>query len=275
MDITKLENLLTVCGGIVDKHQKDVINKGEDFNVFSVLGMESNEVKTHSAFMAALLNPEENHYCNARFLKLFLKEIGYDYTGENLNLVKVKTEHYLGKIAQDYCSGGYIDILIEFPSKKTIAIENKIYAKDQPKQLYRYSLYKSGNCALYYLNLFGKPPSKESLHTLTDSDFEIISYSSQILQWLEKCLSKTKKSSIVENAIKQYQILIKRLTNTMDKPLENDLKNLISNNLEEAKYIHTHYQKTVDGIREKFRDSVVKKNKYYGIRNKSKSKQAY
>lgn len=259
MDMRELKNLLKETGEIVETHKEEIIEKGEDFNVFSVLGMETNEVKTHSAFIKALLNPTGNHYYNEKFLALFLQEIGYDYTGENLNLVKVKTEHYLGKISKDYESGGSIDILITFQKRKPIVIENKIYAKDQPKQLYRYSLYKGGNFALYYLNLFGRPPSKESLHSLTDSDFETISYNSQILQWIEQCLRITKTGSIVENAIKQYQILIKRLTNTMDKPLESDLKNLISNNLEEAKYIHTHYQKTVDGIRDKFRRAVLER----------------
>lgn len=273
MDMRELKNFLKETGEIVETHKEEIIEKGEDFNVFSVLGMETSETKTHSAFIKALLNPIENHYYNEKFLALFLQEIGYDYTGENLNHVKVKTEHYLGKISKNYESGGSIDILITFQKRKPIVIENKIYAKDQPKQLYRYSLYKGGNCTLYYLNLFGKPPSKESLHTLTDSDFETISYNSQILQWLEQCLCITKTGSIVENAIKQYQILIKRLTNTMDKPLEDNLNKLIASNLEEAQYINAHYQKTVDNIREKFRASVIEKINLMGLEVKaSKSK---
>ena len=260
MDITKLETLLTESGKIVKAHKKDRRKKGEDFNIFSILNMETNETKTHSAMLVALLDPKGNHYYNEQFLKLFLEEIGYkNYQDENLMLAKVKAEYHLGKIPEDYSSGGFIDILITFPSGKAIAIENKINAGDQQNQLYRYSLYKGGDCALYYLNLSGKPPSKKSVLNLSDKDYEVISYNKQILKWLERCLCVTKEGSIVENALKQYQILIQNLTNTMDKPLENNLKYLIVNNLEEAKYIHSHYQKAVDSIREKLRLAVLEK----------------
>ncbi|MBZ9632197.1 PD-(D/E)XK nuclease family protein [Salegentibacter sp. LM13S] len=258
MDITKLETLLADSREIVNEHQKNIIEKGEDFNVFSILDLETSETKTHSKFLVALLDPKGNHYYKEKFLALFLEEIGY-YKERNLSSARVETEYYLGKISKGYKSGGSIDILITFPSGKAIAIENKINAKDQKNQLYRYSQFKGGDCSLYYLNLFGKSPSKKSLHTLTNSDFEIISYNNQILKWLEKCLYITKDGSILQNAIKQYQILIKNLTNTMEKPLEDNLNNLIANNLEEAKYINAHYQKTVDGIREKFRFAVMDK----------------
>lgn len=259
MNYVKLKTLLNDSGVIVKTHLQNMRNKGEDFNVFSILGMETNETKTHSALLVALLDPRGNHYSGKRFLEFFLEEIGYkDYQDEDLMGVRVKAEYHLGKISEEYESGGFIDILITFPSGKAIAIENKIDAKDQPKQMYRYSLFKGGASTLYYLSKLGEPPTNESLFTLTDKDYEVISYNRQIISWLEKCLSITKEGSIVENAIKQYQILIKNLTNTMEKPLENELTKLIVNNLEEAKYIHSHYQKAVDSIREKFRLAVLK-----------------
>ncbi|TVZ46154.1 PD-(D/E)XK nuclease family protein [Olleya sp. Hel_I_94] len=260
MEYSKLESLLTQSENIVSSHLQNIEEKGEDFNVFSILGMETNETKTHSAMIVALLDPKGNHYYKETFLKLFLQEISYkDYVEKELNGVWVKPEHHLGKISKDYKSGGFIDILITFPSGKAIAIENKINAGDQPKQMYRYSLFKGGACSLYYLNKTGKQPTKSSLYTLTDRDYEVISYNKHILSWLEQCLLVVKPGSIVENAIKQYQILIKKLTNSMDKHLENNLNELIINNLKEAKYIHSHYQKAVDSIREKFRRSVCKK----------------
>jgi hypothetical protein len=259
MENAKIETLLYKSGKIVGTHLEDIRERGEDFNVFTILGMETNEPKTHSAMFTALLDPKGNHYHDEKFLKLFLKEIGYDYKDENLKLVKVKAEHHLGKISKNFKSGGSIDILITFPSGRAIAIENKINAIDQRNQLYRYSFFKGNDCALYYLNKTGKPPSKDSLFTLTDEDYEIISYNKQILNWLLQCLAITKVGSIVENAIKQYQILIKKLTNTMDKHLENNLNELIVNNLEEAKYIHSHYQKAVDSIKEKLRIVVLEK----------------
>lgn len=66
MDETQLERLLINTGAILTKHYKDSREKGEDFNVFSVLGMENNETKTHSAMLVALLNPKGNHYHGSR-----------------------------------------------------------------------------------------------------------------------------------------------------------------------------------------------------------------
>ncbi len=259
MEIEKLNTLLKESGDIVEKHYISVREKGEDFNVFSILGMETNETKTHSAMLVSLLDPKGNHYYDEKFLRLFLQEIGYtSFIDSDLKNVKVKVEHHLGKILDDFTSGGFIDILITFPSGKAIAIENKIHAEDQPKQMYRYSLFKGNDCTLFYLNLFGEKgkPTKKSLHTLTDKDFEVITYKNHILNWLEACLSVVKPDSIVKNAVKQYQILIRDLTNSMEKDLENNFITLIQNNLEEAKYIHSHYQKTVDSIREKLRKAV-------------------
>lgn len=253
---SKLKVLLSETKNIVKTHIENVRERGEDFNIFSVLKMETDETKTHSGMIVALLDPKGNHYQNEVFLELFLNTIGYNFKGEDLKLTKVKAEHNLGPIPKDYSKGGFIDILISFPSGKAIAIENKIDAGDQPKQMYRYSLYKSGDCTLYYLTKEGKHPQSFSLHNLTEKDYSIISYDNHIINWLEQCITKVKQGSIIENALKQYLILIKKITNTMDKHLEDNLKNLILNNLEEAKYISSHYQKAVENIKERFRIAV-------------------
>ncbi|MGB5981740.1 MAG: PD-(D/E)XK nuclease family protein [Nonlabens sp.] len=176
MNQTNCQNLFSKTREIVKAHHAEVRAKGEDFNIFSVLGMESNETKTHSGMLVALLDPKGNHYQGSVFLRLFLEEISYDYENEDLDKVMVKAEHHLGKISDDYLSGGYIDVLISFPSGKAIAIENKIYAGDQPFQMYRYSLYKKDHTSLYYLNLYGDKPSPLSLHTLKGKDYGIITY---------------------------------------------------------------------------------------------------
>ena|SRR5690554_1300341 len=252
---SKLKELLFETKSIVKTHIENVRERGEDFNIFSILKMETDETKTHSGMIVALLDPKGNHYQNDTFLKLFLNVIGYD-PDKNLEFTKVKAEHNLGPIPKDYSEGGFIDILISFPSGKAIAIENKINAGDQPKQMYRYSLYKSGACTLYYLTKDGRHPGKDSLQALTSDDYNVISYDNHILKWLEQCIEVVDKGSIIENALKQYLILIKKITNTMDKHLEDNLKNLILNNLEAAKYISSHYQKAVENIKERFRIAV-------------------
>lgn len=56
MEYVKFETLLKKSKAIVEEHIKDKEEKGEDFNVFSILGMETNETKTHSAMLVVLLN---------------------------------------------------------------------------------------------------------------------------------------------------------------------------------------------------------------------------
>src|SRR6266446_1112235 len=48
---------------------------GEHFNVFRILGLEAAEVRTHSAFLAELLNPKGSPGQGDLFLRLFLKEM--------------------------------------------------------------------------------------------------------------------------------------------------------------------------------------------------------
>lgn len=245
---------------IIKKHEVLARKRGQDFNLFSIMSMENNETYTHSAILVALLDPKANHYKDETFLKLFLDEIEYDYTDEKLEHTKIEKEYHIGKIDEEYKKGGFIDILIKFPSGKTIAIENKIYAKDQPRQLYRYSKYNAGSSFVYYLNLFGKKPNKISSYTLKEKqDFKIISYKKNIIAWLEKCLINSEQELIVYSSLKQYQLLIQKLTDTMDKAREEELKKEIIENLDAAKYVSHNYEKIIYSIRENFRKCIVEK----------------
>ena len=102
-----------------DKYDELAAVTGEKFNVFSILGVETAEVK-HSAILADLLNPQGLHGQGATFLKLFLEitNLG-DY--ENLETFRVRTE-----VSTD--NKGRIDILLE-KNDACIVIENKIYAE--------------------------------------------------------------------------------------------------------------------------------------------------
>ena len=60
-EITKIENLLIQIGAINKSYEKIAKLTGENFNIFEVLGLTTNEVRTHSAFIAELLNPKGSH----------------------------------------------------------------------------------------------------------------------------------------------------------------------------------------------------------------------
>ena len=154
-DVNSVENLLFQAAKIGRNFDEIAKISGEKFNIFNILKLTSDEV-SHSKFIAMLLNPKGDHCMNDLFLNLFLKTINnkecnlFDFSN-----AEVKTEYSFGN--------GQIDILIN-TNKKKIIIENKIYAKDQDKQLKRYHDFDK-NAILLYLTLNGNEPSIKTLLT--------------------------------------------------------------------------------------------------------------
>lgn len=188
--------------------------QGELFNIFNVIGLCSEEVRLHSAFIAELLNPKGNHGASYLFLQAFLDllgmEEGYiDYTRCSLNI----RERYIGPVTET--KGGRIDIIIE-DGNRAIIIENKIYAKDENNQLLRYYNYGKEEFPkgfqLLYLTLHGCKPHRCSLG---GKKFECrtISYESEIICWLDKCYEIAEGNQLSQAVIKQYCELIKQLIN--------------------------------------------------------------
>ena len=211
------------------KQEKD--KRGENFNVFEIMHAQYDEVYTHSAVIAALLNPKGKHGCNSTFLKLFMERLVEEHKESpativslsNLSSCNVQVEYSIGTVEANYEYGGRLDIVIETATHdKAIIIENKIYASDQPKQLYRYKSYaedkyKSGNFSIVYLTLDGHSPSEDSVkgdryRMVKDHDFICASYSSLILDWLAACKEKAVSIPTVRETITQYHKLISKLT---------------------------------------------------------------
>ena len=55
--------------------EEERYRRGEKYNIFQIMSMESDEVSTHSAVVANLLDPRGSHGCGDAFLKLFLSQI--------------------------------------------------------------------------------------------------------------------------------------------------------------------------------------------------------
>ena len=124
------------------KREKE--RRGENYNIFEVMHAQADEVYTHSAIIASLLNPKYNHGCESAFLKIFvdnLKEFLPNASFKfdtDLEKCHVYVEYNIGNLSSDRETGGRLDIIIESEKRdKAIIIENKIYADDQDKQLYR------------------------------------------------------------------------------------------------------------------------------------------
>lgn len=222
----------------VISHQKELAQlRGENFNVFSILKMESRENETHSAFLGELLNPKGSHGLGTIFLEILLKQL--DVSHLDINSTAVKLEHYVGGVNFDTVSGGRIDIFIKDAAGNSVCIENKIYASDQEVQIARYCNYNTDKNKVYYLTLEGgAPPEESSGDKEIDADFYTLSYRSEILEWLEQCQKEATRLPILRESINQYGILIKKLTNQLsDSKMEKEVENIIIANYQAASVI--------------------------------------
>ena len=99
---------------------------GERFNLFDILHVGHYEVRTHSPLLAELLNPHGSHGQGAVFLKHFLTEVEIqDFDAES---ARVFPEVSIGEL-------GRLDIVITDKDRRSIFVENKIYAGLQERQL--------------------------------------------------------------------------------------------------------------------------------------------
>jgi len=237
MNEKELVNLLDESHVFIneDKRNKEIRRaKGEEFNIFSILNVQSREVRLHSKIIAELLNVKGSHGMKDIFLKKFLenKNIWEDVEFDILNS-EVFVEKNAGPIINNDCNseGGRIDIVIETP-KQLIVIENKIYASDQENQLMRYYKYcelQNKIFRLLYLTLGGSIASDYSSGVLHENvNYYCISYKEDILNWLENSLILTINFPIVEEILKQYIKTIKQLTNQdMDTKIQHKIFELI------------------------------------------------
>ncbi|MFN8436262.1 MAG: PD-(D/E)XK nuclease family protein [Cytophagales bacterium] len=222
----EIENLLTQITAIRKQYDKMAELTGENFNVFKVLGLTTNEVRTHSAFIAELLNPKGSHGQKEVFLKLFCEVL--ELKDFNCLNAKVFVEKYIDKTNEDYTEGGYIDILLIDTENKAIVIENKIYAINQKNQLFRYYNYSKSkhlnNYTLLYLTLDGKEASIDSKNVIPENVIKNISYNEVILSWLILCKEKAVNHPILRETITQYINLIKHLTGqTMNEDMKKEI----------------------------------------------------
>ena len=198
--------------------------KGDFFNIFDILGLSTNETRTHSAFLAELLNPNGSHGAGTLFLEKFISCMHLEDLHFDLQHAYVEVERVIGEIDKTYDKGGRIDIIV-VSGDKAIIIENKIYAQDQYKQLVRYNNYAKKTFSAYrllYLSLDKEAASDASTESnnvklMPNVDYYPITYRDDIIAWLEDCVLVIQSKSAVDVIINQYKNLLKDLTNTMEE----------------------------------------------------------
>lgn len=256
MSTSKTKHLLENTKVLLNHYAHVQDLTGESFNVFSVLKMETNENATHSAFISELLNIKGTHRKGHVFLELFIRmlrdEVISNESEQFLQWFDVRSavmtvEHSIGDVNLIEAKGGRIDILIMDKNGYSISIENKIYATDQEKQLKRYWNYNRGKNMVLYLTLNGVSPSDDSKSDLVEGEhFWCMSYRDNIINWLELCQKEAFDVPILRETLKQYAILLKKLTNqTINKDMEDRLLELMDNYYVESRAIYNLYEKFV------------------------------
>lgn len=264
INISTIKNLLENVSVIQNKYDDIAEITGEKFNVFSVLNLTSNEVRTHSAFIGELLNTRGSHGLKDIPLKLFIKmleekfiPIEVDESENSLDLDRFKfntetavtiVEKNINKLNEDKTEGGRIDIIIEDKNKiNALIIENKIYAREQENQLIRYYNYCKEyflkEAPILYLTLNGSSPTS-GIGLIERQHYFNISYKEDIINWLELCIKEASDKPMLREVIKQYIYLIKKLTGqTLNKKMGEEIQNLILKNYLSAEQIVKEFEK--------------------------------
>ena len=207
---------------MLENHKKIDRVTGGAFNVFSILKVERQELKTHSNFLFELLNPKGSHAQGDIYLNKFVQEV---LKLDNFACEKavVEQERSIGNL-------GRIDLVIE-NLESLILIEIKIDAGDQKDQLQRYEAYgktRNKELHLFYLTLHGKEASKKSDPEKTVS-YKRISFESDIKNWIEECirLDRTPHLSGIREILLQYLRVVEKITGQLEGGLKMELKDLL------------------------------------------------
>ena len=216
MQLSNTRRMLERAAGLYERYGSV---ESEGFNIFSVLRAESDEVNLHSRFLAALLQHRKSRDAPLRNLEDFLQSV-VDIDDFRLDGVEVKREHH------------GIDILIRNPaSREAVVIENKIWARDQHRQLARYAerMEQDRYCVrcLLYLTLDGHGPDEGSSD---GRQVDLASYR-EIIPWLERCQERAYDEPALRESVDQYIHLVRRLTGTdLEGTYMTALKELILEN---------------------------------------------
>lgn len=164
-----------------------------NFDLFKMMGIRSKEL-VHSNILAALLNPSYAHGLNYSFLNSFTQGVVNLHLESGIPLPLSVLISATDQNVRVYRELENIDLVIEYPANKlVIAIENKIWAKEQANQVARYqetllTRYPNHRLALVYLSPNGRKP--KTLSRNSDVPVYCMSYG-QVAKQLELVMPRS------------------------------------------------------------------------------------
>lgn len=240
-----MQSLLDQAKTILELRKQKKERPGEQFNVFTVLNMETDEVNTHSRLLYEFLRPDGSHGMGDQFLRIFFKVVlKKDYPQDGS--VQVFREKIASAGGEDL---GRIDLLLE-GSHFCYPIEVKIYAVDQDRQVERYMKYArsrkpDGAATVFYLTLDGHSPSNESMGDCTQDSIVYLSFESEILEWLKQCGEIAWQAPSISAIIQQYISLLEKLTGAKQ---EDEFMMLIQNMIQSSQSNYENAAAIAEGL---------------------------
>ncbi len=206
-----------------------------DFNSFDFI--EPDEMRL-SSILAWLLSSRATHGQGGRFLHVFIKCV-FRSCSELAWLPEAceKAEAHI----EFTVNGGRLDILIR-SADRTLVIENKAGAGDQPDQIKRYAVYldslNQADTRLIYLTPDGSEPSTESIaeqekvRRIEAGQLHCWSYQEHILEWLAECraVCRADRVSIFIDEFAQY--IRKRFIGIADMTVQGQLVQDVTRSLD-------------------------------------------
>lgn len=232
-----ITRLINEASNIIKKHEQIRIENGDEFNIFKITGIQSDEVKM-CRMLAEIIDPTGSHNQGVFFISSFVENVlKIEMTKEELKTTRVYVEYHTGADRR-------IDIAI-VTNKRFIPIEVKIYAEDQTRQCKDYydfalSQKKSEVSKVYYLTLDGHLPQKSGSEGLTSieeggsvvgyEEIVAISFKNEICSWLEKCLEEKELSekNMLRTNIEQFLYVLGELSGSMTRKQNEEISRLIS-----------------------------------------------
>lgn len=194
------------------------------FNVFQLMKIGRREVKTHSAFLADLLDPAGSHGQGFDFLKAFFIHCKHKKTVP----IKIKDcqfdsmlfpevpgaiEEYRWEITKEKGTPrhGRMDIVIHCPTLKLLCvIENKIGADERKRQLKDYWDWMQTQKKIAHKALFFLTPEGRDSRTAGCTPYFKLSYNEDIYEWLTDAEANIDAAPVAA-VVEQYSQLALRL----------------------------------------------------------------
>lgn len=214
ISVPKLEKFLQEFLSLKSKAEILARAEAPQFNIFYLLGVERDEIRTHSKIIAAFLDPSGSHGQKALFLHSFLN-FCYRKFPDRFPMPDLDTESNAWRAYREHNTGdGRVDIVIQNPELGFVClIENKIDASEQSGQLTRYRKWLESESIKreypYRALLFLTPDGRIST-TLSDKLYGGLSYRKDIYTWLGQVIPDIKAEN-VRQVVLQYRNTISRL----------------------------------------------------------------